>query len=103
VVHEPPEIVEGRSVVLDAGTSCREDDAEKLADREEIDLLAVDQHVEQLIHHLRKELALIKTKHVGAELRVLDAPPCAVERTVRDAHDARADVPVVVRAAVEGA
>ena len=42
-------------------------------------------------------------QHVGAEHRVLDAPPRAMRVPMRDAHDAVADVALVVRPLVERA
>src|SRR5439155_16115189 len=100
-MYQCPEIVERRCVVLDARASRREDDRQHLADREEVDVVAVDEAIEQLVHHPREELPLVEAEHIGAELRVLDTPSRAMHRAVRDAHDTRADVPLLVRALVE--
>ncbi len=52
VVDEGPQLVERARVVIDAGSARGEDHAERLADLEQVDALAVDEHVEQPVHHL---------------------------------------------------
>ena len=99
--RERAQLLDGRGIALDAGAPCREHRRQHLADREEVDPIPVDEPVEDLVHHLREELALVEAQHVGAEHRVLDAPPRAMHAPVRDAHDAVADVALVVRALVE--
>ena len=103
MTHEPSKVVKARGVVLDARAPGGKNDAQHLSDREQVDVLAIDKHVEQVVHDAREEVALVQPEHVGAELRVLDAPPRAMHRAVGDAHDPAADVAVFVRALVEAA
>ena len=103
VTDERPQLVERRRVVFDPGAARGEHDREELADREQVDAVAGDERVEQVIHHLWEQLALVQAQHVGAELRVLDTAAGSMGRAVRDADDPVADVPLVVRPLVERA